>query len=380
VAQTTYGYDEYALNPSGVSTQRNATPSNGNVRGNQTSIHHWLKGTASATSSCPVSVSNGFVVSYALYNDSGTVYKSTDACGSSAGEPNHTTTHTYSSSYAGAYPTQTCSPTVNNITQCVTGTYDVNTGLLASFTDANSQTTNYSYDNRWRVTQALFPAIDTSGVRPETDFYYPNTTTVQRCKKQNDNSSSSACGTGWIVNYAYFDGLGRTKQMRLADPAGDDYVDTTYDTLGRVSTVSNPHRSASSSTDGAITSHYDALSRVTSVTRQDGSTSSVQYDLAAGTTNCTIATDEAGKQRKTCSDGLGRLTSIWEDPAGLNYETDYQYNPWATCCAWIRRARPRATARSGAPACSLTIRSRNCSARRILNRAPSPTNMTMLET
>jgi YD repeat-containing protein len=74
-----------------------------------------------------------------------------------SGDPNHTTTHTYSSSYAGAYPTQTCSPTVNNITRCVSGTYDLNTGLLASFTDANSQTSSYGYDNKGRMASASFP-------------------------------------------------------------------------------------------------------------------------------------------------------------------------------------------------------------------------------
>jgi YD repeat-containing protein len=42
--------------------------------------------------------------------------------------------------------------------------------------------------------------------------------------------------------------------------------------------------------------------------------------------NCTTVTDEAGKSRKSCSDALGRLTQVFEDPAGLNYETDYQYD------------------------------------------------------
>jgi len=37
-------------------------------------------------------------------------------------------------------------------------------------------------------------------------------------------------------------------------------------------------------------------------------------------------TDEAGKARKSCTDGLGRLTQLFEDPASLNYETDYQYD------------------------------------------------------
>jgi YD repeat-containing protein len=131
-----------------------------------------------------------------------------------------------------------------------------------------------------------------------------------------------------LSTYATFDGVGRPKQTRLVDPQGDDLVDTTYDPKGRVSTVSNPHRAAGSSTDGITTTIYDPLGRVTQVTEQDGSISSVAYDIARPGTlaNCTQTTDEAGKQRLACSDALGRLVRVWEDPNGLNYETDYQYD------------------------------------------------------
>ena len=66
---------------------------------------------------------------------------------------------------------------------------------------------------------------------------------------------------------------------------------------------------------------YDGLGRVTQTTMQDGGVSAVSYS-----DNCTTTRDEAGNQRRACSDALGRLTSVFEDPAGLNYETDYQYD------------------------------------------------------
>src|SRR6266700_327923 len=118
-----------------------------------------------------------------------------------------------------------------------------------------------------------------------------------------------------------YDGYGRAVKQCSSDPAGDDCVDTVYDSNGRVSSVSNPHRSASAPTDGITTTHYDGRGRVTQAVRQDGSSSTVSYS-----TNCVTATDEASKSRKSCSDALGRLTNVWEDPAGLNYETDYQYD------------------------------------------------------
>ena len=136
---------------------------------------------------------------------------------------------------------------------------------------------------------------------------------MQRSKRQDTSH--------WITDSASFDGVGRSVQTRLTDPEGDDLVDTTYDQPGRVSTVSNPHRSVSGPTDGTTATLYDPLGRVTQVTRQDGSFSTISY---AG--SCTTAQDEAGKQRKSCSDALGRLTQVFEDPTGLNYETDYQYD------------------------------------------------------
>jgi len=37
-------------------------------------------------------------------------------------------------------------------------------------------------------------------------------------------------------------------------------------------------------------------------------------------------TDQAGKARKSVTDALGRLIQVYEDPAGLNYQTTYAYD------------------------------------------------------
>jgi YD repeat-containing protein len=37
-------------------------------------------------------------------------------------------------------------------------------------------------------------------------------------------------------------------------------------------------------------------------------------------------TDEAGKKRQSCSNGLGQVTQVTEDPGGLGYWTSYAYN------------------------------------------------------
>ena len=301
VAETDYTYDEAAyLTAANVSTQHVAPP--GPVRGNLSTVSKWL-----STSSNPV-------VGHSNWYDTGEVYQQVDPLG-------HTTTHSYDSVYVGAYSTQTC----NALSHCVSGTYDFNTGLLTSFTDANgsyqangntpgdpAHTSALQYnDPMWRLTQVQSPA-DPSGNHPVTAIKYPDANTVERLKSITSGLTDDA--------FNYFDGVGRHYKSVHAT-AGSATVVATLNADGRVSTVTNPYFSTSDATYGITQTKYDPLGRPTRVTKQDGSVSTVSY-----TDNCTISSDEAGKQRKACSDALGRLTNVWEDPAGLNYETDYQYD------------------------------------------------------
>ncbi len=99
----------------------------------------------------------------------------------------------------------------------------------------------------------------------------------------------------------FLDTLGRpVRSILVSDPQGASETDTTYDSLGRVASVTNPFRSSSDATYGASTFAYDALGRVLSTTAPDGSTAPVSYSG-----NCATSPDPAGKSRKACSDGLG---------------------------------------------------------------------------
>lgn len=126
-----------------------------------------------------------------------------------------------------------------------------------------------------------------------------------------------------------FDGLLRTTKQSRNDVNGQ-YVtaETTYDGLGRMSTVTNPHRLGGAETDGLTTMLYDGLSRVTKATTfnsNNTSTGEVKTDYF-GTT--VTVTDQAGKQRKSKTDGLGRLIKVTEPlPSGvLGQDTTYQYD------------------------------------------------------
>ena len=205
----------------------------------------------------------------------------------------------------------------------MSGTYDFNTGVFTSFTNENAtqqalgntpgdsqHTSLYSYDYLFRMTLAQGPADPSNNsARPQNQFSYsaPNTfpLSVQRQK--------AITSTVNDVSTALFDGLGRPYQTQHVMPAGTAKIDTTYDPLSQVVSVSNPYFTTSDSTYGAVQNTYDALGRVTQTTKQDGSVTTADYHEG----NCVTSTDEAGKNRRACSDALGRLTSV-DEPGDTN--------------------------------------------------------------
>lgn len=307
MAETDYTYDEssYLTVYGGTLPQgTHGSPPN-SVRGNPTTVKQQLFG----GSVCPTTAQSG-PTSHTNWYDTGEPYQITDPLG-------NITTHTYDSAYAGAYSTKTCNP----LNQCVSGTYDFNTGLLTSFTDVNASyqasgtttgdpahTSFYQYnDSLWRMTQVQLPA-DPSGNQPQTTFKYPNLTTKETLKSTTASLTDDS--------FVYTDGLGRTNQT-VHTSAGGATVVTTYDPLGRVASVTNPYFSTSDTTYGVTSFQYDALGRVTQTTKQDGGIVSGKYDqtaAASGNGTCTLSTDEAGHQRTTCADGIGRLIEV-DEPA-----------------------------------------------------------------
>src|SRR5579864_5282526 len=321
MAETDYVYDESAyLTASNISTQHGSAPNP--VRGNLTTASRWLN-----TSTSPV-------VSHTNWYDTGEVYQAIDPLG-------HTTTHSYDPFYVGAYATQTCSPTTSGVAHCVSGTYDFNTGVLTSLTNENAttqasgntpgdsaHTSNYTYDFMFRIISAQAPPDPANnGLHATTSFNFsaPNSfpVNVQRTKSVTTALSDSAT--------SFFDGLGRGYKGQHTLPNGAATVDTTFDLAGHPATVSNPYFSTSDPTFGTITNAYDALDRVTQTTKQDGSISSVAYNVITGahdavpganfSGDCTDATDEAGKQRRACVDGLGRLVMVVEPNPGAGATT-----------------------------------------------------------
>jgi RHS repeat-associated protein len=282
-AETDYTYDNASyLTASGVTTQHVAAPHS--VRGNLSSTTRQLAGSSTPCVSNP---SWTAVTSYSNMYDTGTVYKAIDPL-------NHATTFAYSG-FAGAYPTTITNalnqPTINN--------YDFNTGLLISSEDPNLLTTSYTYDNMFRLSTVSEPDGGLQTITHQ-ETTYPFTVTLT--KKINSSQNE--------VTTNVFDGLGSVTQSQVpSDPQGTIYTDTTYDSLGRVATVSNPYRQGTdpTTTTGITTYGYDALSRKTSVIYPDNSVLNTAY--CGG---YTLVTDPTGKWRRSSVDGLGRLIEVDE--------------------------------------------------------------------
>jgi RHS repeat-associated protein len=273
LAETDYGFDESSLQPSGVTTQFVA-PADSTHRGNRTSTSRWLN------------ITGALLKSTTTFFDTGMPSQTTDALG-------NTTRFGYSSTFDGAYLTQTTLPGTGGVQHVTSANYDFNTGLLTSLTDQNGQVFNYHYDNMLRMTESDRPDGG------KTTFSYPNPTTVERQRTINSSSHDDFI--------AYMDGLGRMTHSQVLTPSGTVRVDNTYDPYGRVLSVTNPFYSTSDATYGVTQMQYDALGRVNKTTKPDGSIASDQY-----TANCVTSTDPAGKVRKSCVDGSGRLIEVDE--------------------------------------------------------------------
>ncbi len=328
VAQTLNTYDGVLITGNGDTSGSPApnhdytnfsTPNN--LRGNLTQVNHGLK---TGNNWTWLSTNN-------TYNDLGEMLTSTDPL-------SHQTSFDYADNWA----------TINN-PQCVSSAHSYGfpttitdslghrlkrqffscTSLVGSEQDENDiqasrPGTTYTYDKMSRLLTKSFPDGGSVTYTPN-DLPLPSVPYSVTQSTLVDPTFSL-----YMVGTTVFDLLGRVQQVQKHDPdctAGLVKVDQTYGygSQGRTTQVSTPYCSSPGGNYGLMTTtNFDALDRPVSVQQSDGSTTSTTY-----TGNCQTVTDEAGKIRKSCSDALGRLTQVWEDPGTsphLNYETDYGYD------------------------------------------------------
>ncbi|MFN0141014.1 MAG: RHS repeat domain-containing protein [Pyrinomonadaceae bacterium] len=297
-----------------ISSTRWQNP-NTNFRGNVTSSKSWSDIAA-----------NQFVDTRAQYDQLGNMRNSWDGKG-------NLSQIEYSSTYDHAYPTKTISPVPggNGSTTAfeTTAIYDFNTGLPTSVTDANGQTTTMEYnDPLLRPTKVIAP----NGHQTITEYGAGTTASTRFVKVR-----SQIDETNWKEGYSWYDGLGRTIKSQSVDTAGDVFVETEYDNMGRAKKATNPYRA--NETKLWTENTFDSAGRPWKVTTPDNAVVETQYSLATtGSHIGTVVTvkDQALKERRSITNALGQLTRV-DEPTGTangdlgsitapNQPTSYAYD------------------------------------------------------
>ena len=325
-----YGYDETAVTGSAGIYNHDDTnygPASTLPRGNLTSESHCMTlNTATAvTLSTAASACSAWAVTTNAYDLAGQKASTKDPNG-------NVTTFSYTDSYAEGVKKGTTDGYVTTVTypNLMTDkfTYNLDSGQTATHTDWNNNTTQYSY-------------LDPGVMSRLTEITYPDTGTEQIT--YNDPAPVSIVTTrstgeaaGSIVHTTTYDGLGRVLQTQVNSEltaVGVDYVDYTYDKIGRLQSVSNPYRTK---TDGIVSYVYDALGRNVLQCQQDNSASpsttcspGSAYRQWTYAGNVVTFQDELLNQWQKTSDGLGRLQTVLE-PNGTtktpSLVTDYFYD------------------------------------------------------
>ncbi len=181
-------------------------------------------------------------------------------------------------------------------------------GILAS---------GYFVDALDRPTQ-IRRAIGTSAANQTTFTYDDTNRVITTTRDLNANSDNI------IVSKLLYDPMGQTIETRQYEDATNYIaVQTQYDVLGRAYKTSNPFRPLQ--LEGAIWTKqlFDALGRIVSVTTPDSAAIITSYSG-----NSVTVSDQTGKQRKSVTDGLGRLVQAYEAPNDTNYNylTSYTYD------------------------------------------------------
>ncbi len=237
---------------------------------------------------------------YFTYNSNGLVATHTDA-------GSNVTTYTYGACNS-TFPTNVAMP----LSLSTSSTWYCGGGVVHTTTDVNSQVTTYTYNdtNRWSPTQVDYP--DGGQITASYNFGTGSPWSTTQTQKVTSAKTVSV--------QSNLDGLGRVYRSLKTDSDTSPTIlaDTTYDSMGRVSSASNPYVTTSDSTYGTTSYAYDALGRVTTVTNPGGTTKRSTYGSAAVTVSDEGYDNSSHRTSRTMQyDALGRLKSVCELSGGI---------------------------------------------------------------
>ena len=196
-------------------------------------------------------------------------------------------------------------------------------------TDANGQTTTYTYDALGRMLTMVAPG-QTSGPATQTTAYYNvcgTTSPSSPCVEVDTTTRTS--GSSSVLSRQFYDGENRLVETRTAAPGGQDVVQyTLYNAAGQAAQssvkyfvtaytgpggVAAAYSTPDSTQDGTLTA-YDGLGRMTQATDALSNVGKISYSIvcnAPGTSDAacyeqTLAVDPNSHQQGSLSDAFGR--------------------------------------------------------------------------
>lgn len=325
VSQTTIAYDSYGTNglksvQSIVSHDDTNFGTGFTARGNPTQIFQWVSGGTTLETQLsydmtgqvsqkldPALNPTNYYYTDAFFNDSGSNGVGTNPPGSYAAPA----TNAYLTSVTDAIGTQSYG-------------YYFGSGKSAFSKDYNGETTYSHY-------------LDSMDRQTETDYSigwnlaaYTSETQFDSYVGVADLSPSTGCSSCRHVQDV-FDTYGRNTAEKLvnnpagtSNPTGPSEVDTSYDALGRIQTVTHPYIGTTDPNYVFESYAFDGMDRTIQVTHPDSQTAMTYYGSAVGSVTQqgspsvygygypAESVDESGKVRLTWIDGFNRVIEVDE--------------------------------------------------------------------
>jgi len=261
IAETDYSYDQFSLGSPVKATnhdETNYSPSLKANRGNATTITHLCGGCTNATTTY-------------TYDETGQLSSMTDPCGNAGcadiSGSNHTTTYSFTDSPTNANAAGNSNAYLTQVTMPNTGVahtesyqYNYVSGQLTQATDENQNSTTYAYnDPLLRLTGTTYPDGGSTTISYVDSAPSPSVTTTTAIRANTTLRKASI-----------MDGMGHVLQTQLlSDPSGQVNVDTVYNGMGGVYSVSNPY--GPTGTSVLATNTYEGMVRKVMQKPTDGS-------------------------------------------------------------------------------------------------------------
>jgi len=253
---------------------------------------------------------------------------------SGAGITNRTSSTIYDNN--GQFP----KTVTNALEHSETHVYDPRFGSLKSRTGPNGLTTSYEFDRFGRKTATVNARLN----RNEISRQWCNVNLGHVCTIPAINTGNSVQTASQSVSYVITSRQKGSNLVEYAPPAkiyydkfnrevrkestGFDgvavYVDTNYDSQGRVSAKTQPYFSDGTSDKNPTSFTYDVLGRVTNQYSPTGTRNQILYNGLVVTTNSFVTSPSRTETKLETSNPIGQLISVRDNA----YQTTrFGYNP-----------------------------------------------------